>query len=53
MATINRRLAAIRTFYHFLETESGDTPANPVLPRHDVIPSLLPSLSMVHLAVVS
>jgi site-specific recombinase XerD len=33
MATINWRLAAVRTFYHFLEPGSGDAPANPVLPR--------------------
>jgi hypothetical protein len=37
VATVNRRLAAIRTFYHFLQTETGDAPPNPVLPRRHVI----------------
>jgi len=32
-ATVNRRLAALRTFYRFLSIESDDAPANPVLPR--------------------
>lgn len=36
-ATVNRRLAAIRTFYYFLETDSGDALANRVLPRRHVI----------------
>jgi integrase/recombinase XerC len=36
-ATVNRRLAALRTFYRFLSIESDDAPANPVLPsRHFV-----------------
>ena len=29
IATVNRRLAAIRSFYHFLDIESDDAPANP------------------------
>jgi site-specific recombinase XerD len=37
VATVNRRLAAIRTFYHFLAIESDDAPANPVLPRRHFI----------------
>jgi site-specific recombinase XerD len=33
--TINRRLAALRSFYHFLAIESEDAPNNPVIPmRH-------------------
>jgi len=37
IATVNRRLAAIRSFYHFLDIESEDAPANPVLlKRHFV-----------------
>jgi site-specific recombinase XerD len=36
MATINRWLAAMRTFYHFLHTESDEPPPNPVLPRRHV-----------------
>ena len=32
MSTINRRLVAIRTFDHFLDTESGEALANLVLP---------------------
>ncbi len=37
IATVNRRLAAIRSFYHFLEIESDDTPPNPVLPKRHFI----------------
>jgi site-specific recombinase XerD len=37
VATVNRRLAALRTFYHFLHTETEDTPPNPVLPHRHVI----------------
>jgi site-specific recombinase XerD len=36
-ATINRRLAGIRSFYHFLEIESEDAPPNPVLPKRHFI----------------
>lgn len=35
IATVNRRLAALHTFYRFLEVERDDAPANPVIPyRH-------------------
>ncbi len=37
LATVNRRLAAIRTFYHFLAIELDDAPANPVLPKRHFI----------------
>jgi site-specific recombinase XerD len=37
VATVNRRLAAIRTFYHFLAVESDTAPPNPVLPRRHFI----------------
>lgn len=37
VATVNRRLAAMRTFCHFLQTESGAAPPNPVLPRRHLI----------------
>lgn len=37
IATVNRRLAAIRSFYHFLEIESEDAPPNPVLPKRHFI----------------
>lgn len=37
VATVNRRLAAIRSFYHFLAVESEIAPANPVLPRRHFI----------------
>ena len=37
IATINRRLAALRPFYHFLEIELEDPPANPVLPKRHFI----------------
>jgi site-specific recombinase XerD len=36
-ATINRRLAAIRSFYHFLDIEQDNAPANPVLPKRHFI----------------
>ena len=37
MATINRRLAALRSFYHFLAVESDSAPHNPVVPRRHFI----------------
>jgi site-specific recombinase XerD len=37
IATVNRRLAAIRSFYHFLDIESEDAPSNPVLPRRHFV----------------
>ena len=37
MTTINRRLAALRSFYHFLAIESDSAPRNPVLPRRHFI----------------
>jgi len=37
IATVNRRLAAIRSFYHFLDVESEDAPPNPVLPRRHFV----------------
>jgi len=37
VATVNRRLAAMRTFYHFLQTESDDASSNPVFPHCHVI----------------
>src|SRR5271157_2628799 len=37
MTTINRRLAALRSFYHFLQLDQPDTPTNPVLPRRHFI----------------
>jgi site-specific recombinase XerD len=37
VTTVNRRLAAIRTFYHFLHTLSDAAPPNPVLTRRHVI----------------
>lgn len=36
-STINRRLAAIRSFYHFFAVESDDAPPNPVLPKRHFI----------------
>jgi site-specific recombinase XerC len=38
IATLNRRLAAIRSFYHFLQIESDDGPPNPVLPKRHFVP---------------
>jgi site-specific recombinase XerD len=37
MTTINRRLAALRSFYHFLQLEQPNAPTNPVLPRRHFI----------------
>ena len=37
VATVNRRLAAIRGFYDFLELMSDESPPNPVLPRRHFI----------------
>lgn len=37
IATVNRRLAAIRSFYHFLAVMDDDAPGNPVLPRRHFI----------------
>lgn len=37
VATINRRLASLRSFYHFLAVDSDDAPPNPVLPKRHFI----------------
>jgi site-specific recombinase XerD len=37
VATVNRRLAAIRGFYDFLELVSAESPPNPVLPQRHFI----------------
>lgn len=37
LATINRRLAALRSFYHFLAVESEHAPRNPVIPKRHFI----------------
>ncbi len=37
IATVNRRLAALRSFYHFLSIERDDAPSNPVLPKRHFI----------------
>ncbi len=37
IATVNRRLAALRSFYHFLTIESDNAPRNPVIPKHHFI----------------
>lgn len=37
IATVNRRLAALRSFYHFLSIERDDAPPNPVLPKRHFI----------------
>jgi site-specific recombinase XerC len=37
IATVNRRLAALRTFYRFLAIETEDAPRNPVLPKRHFI----------------
>lgn len=37
VTTINRRLNALRAFYHFLAIESASAPTNPVLPRRHFI----------------
>jgi site-specific recombinase XerD len=36
-ATINRRLAALRSFYHFLAVEFEHAPRNPVIPKRHFI----------------
>ena len=36
-ATINRRLAAIHSLYHFLSVESDSAPRNPVVPKRHMI----------------
>lgn len=36
-ATVNRRLAALRTFYRFLDVTVADAPRNPVLPQRHYI----------------
>ena len=35
--TVNRRLAALRTFYHFLDFELSNCPPNPVIPKRHFI----------------
>jgi len=37
IATINRRLACLRSFYHFLAVLSDEAPKNPVVPKHHFI----------------
>jgi site-specific recombinase XerC len=37
IATVNRRLASLRSFYHFLEVESDNPPPNPVHPKRHFI----------------
>ncbi|NJN99334.1 MAG: tyrosine-type recombinase/integrase [Anaerolineales bacterium] len=37
IATINRRLTALRSFYQFLENEIESPPANPVIPRRHFV----------------
>ena len=37
IATVNRRLASLRSFYHFLDIESDNAPPNPVLPKRHFI----------------
>lgn len=37
-STINRRLAAIRSFFNFLSLESEEAPENPVLPKRHFLP---------------
>lgn len=37
IATINRRLAALRVFYHFLGLHLDTPPTNPVIPKHHFI----------------
>jgi site-specific recombinase XerC len=37
IATINRRLASLRAFYHFLAIESDEAPRNPVIPKRHFI----------------
>ncbi|MFZ2097336.1 MAG: tyrosine-type recombinase/integrase [Anaerolineales bacterium] len=42
IATINRRLAALQSFFHFLAIETDQAPRNPVLPRRHYIRQGLP-----------
>jgi len=42
IATVNRRLAALHSFFHFLAIESDQAPRNPVLPRRHYIRQGLP-----------
>jgi site-specific recombinase XerD len=42
IATVNRRLAALHSFYQFLAIESDQAPRNPVLPRRHYIRMGLP-----------
>jgi site-specific recombinase XerD len=37
IATVNRRLCALRSFYHFLAVQSENAPRNPVIPRRHFI----------------
>ena len=37
LTTTNRRLAALRSFYHFLNIESENSPRNPVIPKRHFI----------------
>ena len=37
VATVNRRLAAIRTFYDFLDVTTPDAPPNPVIPKRHFV----------------
>ena len=37
IATVNRRLAALRCFYHFLALESDHAPPNPVFPKRHFV----------------
>src|SRR5262249_31422673 len=37
IATVNRRLAALGAFYHFLDLEADDAPACPVIPKRHFI----------------
>ncbi|MEW6401951.1 MAG: tyrosine-type recombinase/integrase [Chloroflexota bacterium] len=37
ISTINRRLCALRSFYHFLAIQSEDAPRNPVIPKRHFI----------------
>ncbi len=37
IATINRRLASVRAFYHFREIENDDAKPNPVIPKRHFI----------------
>jgi site-specific recombinase XerD len=37
IATVNRRLCALRSFYHFLAIQSENAPSNPVIPKRHFI----------------